>query len=61
MKLSVLLVGSLLVVGGSAVFALGPRILVYPAAWAVVAAIFLAWNTVLGSSTAESTTEKPMS
>ena len=50
MKMSVLLIVSLLVVGASAVFALGPRILIYPAAWAAVGAIFLVWNTVLGSS-----------
>ena len=50
MKMSVLLVASLLVVGASAIFALGPRILIYPAAWAAVGAIFLAWNTAIGSS-----------
>lgn len=50
MKMSVLLIASLLVVGASAVFALGPMILIYPAAWAVVGAFFLAWNAMLGSS-----------
>ncbi|MCG8587053.1 MAG: hypothetical protein MI757_20295 [Pirellulales bacterium] len=54
MKLPVLLVGSLLVVGVSAIIALGPKILIYPAAWAIVAGIFIAWNAVLGPSTPES-------
>ena len=50
MKLSVLLVVTALIVGTSAMFALGSKILMYPAAWAVVGAIFFAWNKMVGPS-----------
>ncbi len=50
MKMSVLLVVTALIVGTSAMYALGWKILMYPAAWAVVGAIFFAWNKMVGPS-----------
>ena len=50
MNMSVMLVVALLIVGVSAFMALGSGVLYYPAAWAIVGAIFWVLNMLLGPS-----------